>query len=204
MSLLFNTLSRFVIPFQLSNKWPLIFWLQSPFAVILELKKIKSATVSSSIYHEVIGSSAMTLVFLMLIFKPTFSLSSFTLIKRLFSFSSFSTIRVVSYVYLILLIFLLTILILASMVSQKVRSLPVVKETWVQSMSWEDSLEKEMATHSSILAWKIQWTEEPGGLQFMGLQRVGHDWVTNTFTFILIPACKTYTQHFTWYALHRN
>ena len=51
-------------------------------------------------------------------------------------------------------------------------------ETWVQSLCQEDPLEKEMATHSSILAWKIPWTEEPGRLQFMGLQRVGHDWAT--------------------------
>jgi len=48
-------------------------------------------------------------------------------------------------------------------------------ETWVQSLGWEDPLEKEMATHSSILAWRIPWTEEPGGLQSTGSQRVGHD-----------------------------
>ena len=50
-----------------------------------------------------------------------------------------------------------------------------MQEKWVQSLGWEDALEKEMATNSSILAWEIPWTEEPGGLQFMGLQRVGHD-----------------------------
>ena len=49
-------------------------------------------------------------------------------------------------------------------------------ETWVQFLGWEDPLEKEMATHSSILAWEIPWTEEPGGVQSMGLQRVKHDW----------------------------
>ena len=48
-------------------------------------------------------------------------------------------------------------------------------ETWVRSLDWEDPLEKEMETYSTILAWKIPWTEEPGGLQSMGLQRVGHD-----------------------------
>ncbi|KAM7236955.1 hypothetical protein CapIbe_011199, partial [Capra ibex] len=53
--------------------------------------------------------------------------------------------------------------------------LPPVRETWVRSLGWEDPLEKEMVTHSSILAWRIPWTEEPGGLQFMGSQRVGHD-----------------------------
>ena len=50
-----------------------------------------------------------------------------------------------------------------------------MQEIWVQCLGWEDPLEMEMATHSSILAWKISWTEEPGGLQFTGLQRVGHD-----------------------------
>ena len=56
-----------------------------------------------------------------------------------------------------------------------VKHLPMTWETWVQSPGWEDLLEKEMATHSSILAWTIQWMEEPGRLQSMGLQRVGHD-----------------------------
>ena len=56
-----------------------------------------------------------------------------------------------------------------------VKNLPAIQETRVQSLSQEDTQEKEMATHSSILAWKIPWTEEPGGLQFMGSQRVGHN-----------------------------
>ena len=68
----------------------------------------------------------------------------------------------------------------ASLVAQSVKNLPAVQETGVQSLGWEDALEKEMATHSSILAWKISWTKEPGGLQSMGSQRVGHDWATNT------------------------
>ena len=59
--------------------------------------------------------------------------------------------------------------------AQIVKTLPAVQETQVQSLNWEDPLEKEMATPSSILAWKIPWTEEPGGLQSMGLQRVRHD-----------------------------
>ena len=54
-----------------------------------------------------------------------------------------------------------------------------MQETQVQSLGWENHLKKEMATHSSTLAWKIPWTEEPGRLQFMGLQRVGHDWATS-------------------------
>ena len=50
-----------------------------------------------------------------------------------------------------------------------------MQETWVQYLGWEDPLEKEMATYSSILAWRISWTEDPGGLQFMGSQKAGHD-----------------------------
>ena len=57
----------------------------------------------------------------------------------------------------------------------EVKALPAMQETWVRSLCREDSLEKEMATHSSILAWRIPWTDEPGGLQSMGSQRVGHD-----------------------------
>ena len=63
----------------------------------------------------------------------------------------------------------------ASLVAQLVKNPPAVQETWVQSLGWEDLLEEGMATHSSILAWRISWTEEPGGLQSMGSQRVGHD-----------------------------
>ena len=59
--------------------------------------------------------------------------------------------------------------------AQMVKNLPAMQETQVQSLGWEDPLEKGMATHSSILAWRIPWTEEPGGLQSTGLQRVGHD-----------------------------
>ena len=59
--------------------------------------------------------------------------------------------------------------------AQTVKNLPVMQETWVRNLGWEDPLEKEMATHSSILAWRIPRTEEPGRLQSMGLQRVEHD-----------------------------
>ena len=62
-----------------------------------------------------------------------------------------------------------------SLVVQMVKHLPTIRETWVQSPGQEDLLEKEMATHSSTLAWKIPWTVEPGRLQSMGSQRVGHD-----------------------------
>ena len=115
MSLLFNMLSRLVIAFLPRSKYLLISRLQSSSAVILE-PKTKFLTVSivyPSICHEVMGPDAMILVFGMLSFKPTFSLSSFTFIKRLFVSSLLSAIKVVSSAYLRLLIFLLEILISA-------------------------------------------------------------------------------------------
>ena len=63
----------------------------------------------------------------------------------------------------------------ASLVAQMVKNLPAMQETWVVSLGWESTLEKGMATHSSILAWKIPLTEEPGGLQSMRSQRIGYD-----------------------------
>ena len=109
-------LSRLVIAFLPRSKHLLISWLQTPSAVILEHPKIKSVIVSivyPSICHEVMGLDVMILVFWMLSFKPTFSLSFFTFINRLFSSSSLSAIRVVSSAYLRLFIFLLAILISA-------------------------------------------------------------------------------------------
>ena len=114
MSLLLNMLSRLVITFLPRNKLLLISWLKSPSAVILEAKKIKFDTVSivsPSICYEVMGRDAMILVFRMLSFKSRFSLSSFTFIKRLFSFSLLSAIRMVLSAYLRLLIILPTNLI---------------------------------------------------------------------------------------------
>ena len=64
---------------------------------------------------------------------------------------------------------------LASLVAQRLKRLPPMRETWVRSLGWEDPLEKEMAIHSSILAWRIPWTEKPSRLPSMGSQRVGHD-----------------------------
>ena len=63
----------------------------------------------------------------------------------------------------------------ASLVAWRLKHLPAMRETWVRSLGWEDPLEKEMATHSSILAWRIPWMEEHGGLQSTGPQRVGRD-----------------------------
>ena len=70
----------------------------------------------------------------------------------------------------------------ASLVAQRVKHLPTMRETWARSLGQEDPLEKEMATHSSILAWKIPWTEEPDRLQSMGSQRVGHNLATKQQT----------------------
>ena len=71
-----------------------------------------------------------------------------------------------------------------------IKNPPEMQETVVQSLAWEDILKKGMATRSSTLAWKIPWTEEPGRLQSMGLQRVGHNWATHTH----IPHTHTHTQ----------
>ena len=73
----------------------------------------------------------------------------------------------------------------ASLVAQMVKNPPAMQGTWVQSLDWEDSLEKGMVSHYSSLAWRIPWTEEPGRLQSMGSQRIRHGWVINTFTFLL-------------------
>ena len=114
MSLLFNMLSRLAITFLPRRKHSLISWLHSLSTEILETKKIKLATVSTvspSICHEVMVLDAVIFAFWMLSFKPTFSFSSFTFIKRLFSSSSPSAVRVVSLGYLMLLIFYPAILI---------------------------------------------------------------------------------------------
>ena len=176
---------------------------------------------------------------------PTFSLSSFTFIKMLFS-PSLSAVRVVSSAYLRLLIFLPAILIPACASSSSAHKLNkhgdniqpwqytgikprspalqvnsllckppgkngeilsksqvvlVVKNPptnagdsrdmrWIGSLGREDPLEKEMATHSSIIAWEIPWTEKPGGLQSMGSERVGYDWVTNQHHSLVIYVCQ--------------
>ena len=134
----------------------------------------------------------LLIVFFMLNFKPTFSLFSFTLIKKLLSSSSLSSIRVVSCTYLRLLIFLLAILSPACdssslafhMIYSAYKGFPggsVSKESACNAgdsgsiPGREDPLEKSMKTHSSILAERIPWKEEPDGLQSMGSQRVRHD-----------------------------
>ena len=79
----------------------------------------------------------------------------------------------------------------ASLVAQSVKNPLAMQDTWIQFLGWEDPLEDSMATHSIILAWRIPWTEEPGRLQSMGLQRIGQDWVTK------------HTQAATW-LLHKS
>jgi len=114
VSLLFNMLHRVGHSFSSKEQVSFKLWLESPSAVTLQPKKIKSVTVfiiSPSIWHEVMGLDAFIFIFGILSFKPTFSLSTFTFIKRLFSSSLLSAIRVVSSAYLRLLIFLRAILI---------------------------------------------------------------------------------------------
>ena len=84
-----------------------------------------------------------------------------------------------------------------SLVAQMVKRLSTMRETQVQAMGWEDPLEKEMAIHSSTIAWKIPWTEEPGRLQSMGLQRVGHNWATSLS---LYDICHKTTVAKRWFA----
>ena len=90
-----------------------------------------------------------------------------------------------------------------SLVAQTVKRLSTMRDTGVQSLGWEDPLEKEMAIHSSTLAWKIPWTQEPGRLQSMGSQRVVHDWATSlslsslevflwTFPLALLLQCRIF------------
>ena len=79
--------------------------------------------------------------------------------------------------------------------AQMVKNLPAMQETQVWSLGWKDPLEEGMASYSSVLVWRILWTEEPGSLQTIGLQRVGHDWGTNTFTF---SSCLSQGHHQSW------
>ena len=78
---------------------------------------------------------------------------------------------------------------LSSVQSQRVKCLPAMQETWVQSLGWEDPLEKEMATHFGTLGWKIPWAEKPGRLQSVGFQRIKHDWATSFFTLGQLLSC---------------
>ena len=85
-----------------------------------------------------------------------------------------------------------------SLVAQRIKHLPAMRETRVWSLGWEDPLEKEMATHSSILAWRIPWTEEPGRLQSTGSQRVRHNWATSLHFTSLCIGDITFTSSFSY------
>ena len=88
---------------------------------------------------------------------------------------------------------------IATLVAQTVKCLPTMRETWVRFLGREDPLEKEMAIHSSTLAWKIPWTEEPDRLQSMGSQRVGHDWVTSLWW---AQICETVAWGWSFYVMY--
>ena len=188
-----SLLSRFIIIFLPRSKCLLIsaaVTICSDFGA--QEKTVTVSSFSSSICHEVMGQDAMIFVYWMLSFKPDFLLSTFTFIKKFFFFG-------------------------ASLVAQTVKPLLTMWETWVQSLCQEDPLEKGMATHSSIHAWKIPWTKEPGGLYSMRSQRVRHDWATSLHLAslsairvmssaylsllifvpgVLIPACTSSSQAF--------
>ena len=104
---------------------------------------------------------------------------------------------VVLKLYLLFIFYLFSIKDIKLNVAQTVKNPPAIRETWVWSLDWEDPLEEGMATHSITLSWRIPWTEEPGGLQSMGSQRVGHDWVTKHSTAHKWKSC-TQTSKQTW------
>ena len=91
-------------------------------------------------------------------------------------------------------------LLRASLLAQRVKCLPALRDTQVRSLVWEDPLEKEMATHSSILAWRIPWTEEPGRLQSMGSQRVRHEWATSLSFFSFSLSLNSYVAMDKWHS----
>ena len=119
---------------------------------------------------------------------------------------SFDTNQVNTYVpvyimvlWSIVFICLPTFMPVAQRLKQRLRGLPPMQETWVRSLGWEDPLEKEMVTHSSILAWRIPWMEEPGGrLQSMGSPRVGHDWATSLHFMPMSHLSNYYIKALSW------
>ena len=94
----------------------------------------------------------------------------------------------------------------ASLVAQTVKNLPAMWEICIWSLGWEDPLQEGLATHSSVLAWRIPWTEEPGGLQSMGLQRVGHNWATKhmpPFRQYYLKTSCFYSKGIVWGPFHK-
>ena len=176
-------LSSLIIAFLPRNQGLLISWLQSPSAVILEPPKIKLVTVSTvfpSICHEVIGPDAVILVFWMLslsqLFHSPLSLSRGSLVPLCFLPLKWYLLHIWSCWYISRQSWFQLVSHPAQHftwctlhgedfpIAQTVKNLPVMQETRIQSLGQEDPLEKGMTTHSSIPAWRIPWTEEPGGL----------------------------------------
>ena len=94
--------------------------------------------------------------------------------------------------------FVISLFQLASLVVQAVKNPPAMQKAWVRFLGWKDPLEKGTATHSSILAWRIPWTEEPGGLQSMGSQRVGHNWALSIHFLKLNRSSQNLTVSWSW------
>ena len=137
------------------------------------------------------GPDAMIFVFWMLSFKPAFSLSSFTPQESDPSPVKLPSLPLCRFIIQFKSSGLVYTLSMGgekgtSLVVQMVKNLPAIPETQVQSLDREDALEKRVATHSSILAWRIPWTEEPDRTQSMGSQRVRQNWVTNTTIMVMV------------------
>ena len=97
-----------------------------------------------------------------------------------------SCVTVVSIVWVFAIWYSLAFQFGASLAAQRIKHLPAMWETRVRSLGWEEPLEKEMATHSSTFAWRIPWTEDPGGLRSTGLQRFGHNWATSLYCTVTV------------------
>ena len=105
--------------------------------------------------------------------------------------------------YVLIVIYFILSINRTSLVAQLVKNPPAMQETWVRSLGWEGPLEEGMATHSSILAWRIPWTEKPGGIQSTGLQRVGHNRATKPKSTVCIwqsqSSNSSHHPHPPWY-----
>ena len=109
------------------------------------------------------------------------------------SFRSYNHTQGPRQLVFLILVITSSLITIVSLVAQTVKHPPAMQETQVRSLGWEDPLEKEMATHSSTLAWKIPWMEEPGRLQSMWSQRVRYDWATSLSLSFLITCLPTYS-----------
>ena len=115
---------------------------------------------------------------------PSFFLGLLVTVLNSFSIANWTPSNLQDSSFGIIFFFMSFYTVQASLMAQLVKNPPAMWEIWVWSLGWEDPLEKGMATHSSILSWRIPWTGEPSRLQSIGSQRVGHNWETLTFTFL--------------------